>query len=72
MDPGDVSWTDKYQREESPRLKTVDSRKQFRSCLQDSDLSEIDGTLVCPEVYQWSSKLNLDFRAPLSANQESK
>ena len=61
MDPEDVSWTDKYQREESPRLKTVDSRKQLRSRMQDPDLSEIDGTLVCPEVYQWSSKLNLDF-----------
>jgi len=51
MDPTDVSWLEKDQKEEDPQVKTLNSRDRARGSLQDSEMSEFDDTMVCPEVY---------------------
>lgn len=51
MDPRDVSWLESGQQEESPQVKTFNSRRPPRRSLQDSEMSEMDGTMVCSEVY---------------------
>lgn len=51
MDPGDVSWLDEGQKEEDFHVKTVNSRQRSKGRLQDADMSEIDGTMVCSGVY---------------------
>ncbi|KIM45915.1 hypothetical protein M413DRAFT_297297 [Hebeloma cylindrosporum] len=45
MDPEDVSWVEDDQKEEITQLKTVNSRQRPRGRLQDSDTSELDGTM---------------------------
>jgi hypothetical protein len=51
MDFRDVSWTEEDQKEEFLQVKAVNSRRRPKGWLRDLDMSEIDGTMVCSEVY---------------------